>query len=101
MGLVSEPALVSYVRAVGTKLAAVSELPEGPWTFEVVDQPEPNAFALPGGHVYVTRGLLALLNSEDELAGVMGHEIGHVTASHSTKRMGAAVLTAPLNIATG
>jgi predicted Zn-dependent protease len=101
IGLLREPALAGYVRAVGEKLAAVSERPAGPWQFEVVDQREPNAFALPGGHVYVTRGLLSLVNSEDELAGVLGHEIAHVTASHSTKRMGAAVLTAPVTIATG
>ena len=101
VGLVREPALESYVRAVGEKLAAVSERPEGPWQFAVADQPEPNAFALPGGYVYVSRGLLCLLNSEDELAGVLAHEISHVTARHSTKRMGAAVLTAPVTIATG
>jgi predicted Zn-dependent protease len=101
MGLLREPALAGYVRAVGEKLAAVSERPEGPWQFEVVDKREPNAFALPGGYVYVTRGLLTLLNSEDELAGVLGHEIGHVTARHSTKRIGAAVAMAPVSIATG
>jgi len=101
MGLLREPALSAYVRAVGAKLTAVSDKPEGPWQFDVVDRPEPNAFALPGGHVYVTRGLLVLTNSEDELAGVLGHEIAHVTARHSTKRMGAAVLTAPLTIASG
>jgi predicted Zn-dependent protease len=101
MGLLREPALEGYVRAIGEKLAAVSERPEGPWQFQVADQPEPNAFALPGGYVYVTRGLLALVNSEDELAGVIGHEIAHVTARHSTKRMGAAVVTAPVTIAAG
>ncbi|HTO55277.1 MAG TPA: M48 family metalloprotease [Myxococcota bacterium] len=101
MGLLRDPKLQSYVEALGAKLAAVSETPEGPWQFEIVDKTEPNAFALPGGHVYVTRGLLALVNSEDELAGVMGHEIAHVTARHTSKRIGAAVLTAPVNIATG
>jgi predicted Zn-dependent protease len=101
MGLLREPALQGYVRAVGEKLAALSERPEGPWQFYLVDQPDANAFALPGGHIYVTRGLLALLNSEDELAGVLGHEIGHVTARHSSKRIGAAVATAPITIATG
>jgi len=101
MGLLREPALEGYVRAVGEKLAAVSDRPDGPWKFQVIDRPEPNAFALPGGYVYVTRGLLALVNSEDELAGVVGHEIGHVTAHHTTKRIGVAVLTAPVTIATG
>jgi len=101
MGLLRDPEVVGYVRAVGGKLAALSERPQGPWQFELVDKPEPNAFALPGGHVYVTRGLLALLNSEDELAGVLGHEISHVTARHTAKRIGAAVATAPVTIATG
>lgn len=101
MGLVDDPQLLRYVRTVGEKLVAVSKRPDDPWNFLIVDMPEPNAFALPGGHIYVTRGLLALVNSEDELAGVMGHEIGHVTARHTSKRIGAAVVMAPINIATG
>jgi predicted Zn-dependent protease len=101
MGLLRGEPVEGTVRAIGEKLAAASTLPEGPWQFLVVDAPEPNAFALPGGYVYVTRGLLALVNSEDELAGVIGHEIGHVTARHSAKRIGAAVLTAPVSIAAG
>jgi predicted Zn-dependent protease len=101
MGLVRDVELVAYVTAIGSKLTAVSERPEGPWKFMIADAAEPNAFALPGGYVYVTRGLLALVNSEDELAGVIGHEIAHVTARHASKRMGAAVLTAPVSIATG
>jgi predicted Zn-dependent protease len=99
MGLVQDSVPLGYVQAIGNRLAAVSDRPEGPWSFQIADQPEPNAFALPGGHVYVTRGLLALVNSEDELAGVIGHEIGHVTARHSAKRMSAGVLTAPVSIA--
>ena len=101
MGLLRDAKLEPYVRAIGEKLAAVSNLPEGPWYFMVVDVPDPNAFALPGGFIYVTRGLVALVNSEDELAGVIGHEIGHVTARHTSKRISAAVLTAPVSIATG
>ena len=100
MGLLPDAEVVAYVREVGERLAAVSARPQGPWRFEVADAPEPNAFALPGGYVYVTRGLLALVNSEDELAGVVGHEIGHVTARHSAKRINAALVTAPVNIAT-
>lgn len=75
--------LQTYVDAVARPLAAVSERPGLPWTFRVVDDPQVNAFALPGGYVYVTRGILAHMNSEAELAGVLGHEIGHVTARHS------------------
>ncbi|MDH3519905.1 MAG: M48 family metalloprotease [Myxococcales bacterium] len=101
MGLVRDAKLEGYVRAIGEKLAAASERPEAPWHFMIADAPEPNAFALPGGYVYVTRGLLALVNSEDEIAGVIGHEIGHVTARHSAKRIGAAVVAAPVSIATG
>jgi predicted Zn-dependent protease len=71
---------------VGSQVAANSELSNQPWKFTVLNSHIPNAFALPGGYVYVTRGLLAIMNSEDELAGVLGHEIGHVTARHSAKR---------------
>jgi predicted Zn-dependent protease len=101
MGLLRDAKLEPYVRAIGEKLAAVSDLPDGPWHFMVADVRDPNAFALPGGFIYVTRGLVILVNSEDELAGVIGHEIGHVTARHASKRIGAAVLTAPVSIATG
>ena len=75
--------LQAYVESVGRPLAAASERPALPWTFRVVDDAQVNAFALPGGYVYVTRGILAHMNSEAELAAVLGHEIGHVTARHS------------------
>ncbi len=75
--------LQAYVESVARPLAAVSERPGLPWTFRVVDDPQVNAFALPGGYIYVTRGILAHMNSEAELASVLGHEIGHVTARHS------------------
>jgi len=101
MGIVRDADLERYVDAIGRKLAAVSERPTGPWSFQIVDTTEPNAFALPGGYVYVSRGLLALVNSEDELAGVIAHEIGHVTAAHAEKRLRASVATSPLSIASG
>jgi predicted Zn-dependent protease len=78
--------LQSYVNRIGARLAAQTEQPQGPWTFTVLDSPIVNAFALPGGYVYVTRGLIALANDEAELAGVIGHEMGHVTAAHSMRR---------------
>jgi len=78
-----DPGLQRYVESVARPLAAVSERPGLPWTFRVIDDPQVNAFALPGGYIYVTRGILAHMNSEAELAGVLGHEIGHVTARHS------------------
>lgn len=85
IGLVPDEALQQYVQRIGAALAAESERPGLPWRFRVVDDESPNAFALPGGFIYVTRGLLALMNSEAELAAVIGHEIGHVTAKHSVQ----------------
>src|SRR4051812_26708643 len=75
IGLYPDSAMQRYVRQVGEKLAAISERPQLPWTFRVVEDPAVNAFAVPGGHVYITRGIMAHLNSEAELASVIGHEI--------------------------
>jgi predicted Zn-dependent protease len=75
--------LQNYVSEIGRKLASKNHRSQLDYHFTVVDSPEVNAFALPGGHVYVTRGILAYLNSEAELAAVLGYEIGHVTARHS------------------
>ncbi|OGF13061.1 MAG: hypothetical protein A2W00_12135 [Candidatus Eisenbacteria bacterium RBG_16_71_46] len=86
-GAYPDPALQALVDSVGWKLARVSELPGLDWHFTVLDDPVVNAFALPGGYIYVTRGILAHLNSEAQLAGVLGHEIGHVTARHSAQRL--------------
>ena len=98
MGLTEDPALAAYVKAIGKQLARQSPRKDVEYQFYVVEMGEPNAFALPGGFVYVSRGLLALANSEDELAGVVGHEIGHVAARHSVRRMSAA---APFAIVAG
>src|SRR5262245_784488 len=86
-GVVDNAALQNYVQAMGRKLVAVSHRPNLEWHFTVVDSPVVNAFALPGGYVYITRGILAYLGSEAELAGVVGHEIGHVTARHTVRQM--------------
>ena len=83
------PGLQTYVNEVGQRLAKQSHRPNLPWHFTVVDSPDVNAFALPGGYVYITRGLMAYLNSEAELAGVIGHEIGHVTARHGVRQQSA------------
>ena len=80
------PALQAYVDRVGQSLARVSHRKQLKYTFTVLDSPEINAFALPGGYIYITRGILAYLDSEAELAGVLGHEIGHVTAKHSVRQ---------------
>ena len=87
LGLVKDEQLQAYVRRIGMELARQSERPELPWRFGVIDDPTPNAFALPGGPIYITRGLMTLMNSEAELASVLGHEIGHITARHSAQQM--------------
>lgn len=92
IGLVPDAALQEYLQRIGVGLAADSERPDLPWHFRVVDDPTPNAFALPGGFIYVTRGLLTLMNAEAELATVLGHEIGHVTARHSVQMISRAQL---------
>src|SRR5438034_2746379 len=86
-GVADTPALQSYVQTMGRKLVRVSHRPNLEGHFTVVDSPVVNAFAIPGGYVYLTRGILAYLGNEAELAGVMGHEIGHVTARHSVRQM--------------
>jgi predicted Zn-dependent protease len=94
-GVVPDAALQAYVDGVGQKLAAASHRANLKWHFTVLDSPEINAFALPGGYIYITRGLMAYLDNEAELAGVLGHEIGHVTARHgaqqATRQAGAGV----------
>lgn len=75
-----------YLRELGQRLAALSDRPQGPWTFTLLNSDVINAFALPGGYVYITRGIMALAADEAELAGVIGHEIGHVVARHAAQR---------------
>lgn len=87
IGLYADPVWQRYIQQFGARLAASSERPNLPWTFRVVDDPAVNAFAIPGGFIYVTRGLLAHLTSEAELASVVGHEIGHITARHTVAEM--------------
>ncbi len=91
-GVYDDPTVTSYVALVASKLAAASEFPNIEWRFTVLNSNELNAFALPGGYVYITRGLLALCANEAELAGVLAHEIGHVNARHSAERQGDAAL---------
>jgi predicted Zn-dependent protease len=86
IGLVSEPALQDYIRAIGRRLVNEVNDDRFHFSFDIVDQNEPNAFAAPGGYVYISRGLLALVNSEDELACVIAHETIHVTRRHSAKQ---------------
>jgi predicted Zn-dependent protease len=99
MGIFSEARLTAYVAAVGARVAAHSPREQIEWRFEIVDQEVPNAFALPDGHIYVSRGLLELSNSEDELAGVLAHEVAHVAARHhaqqQTRATGVGLLALP------
>jgi len=86
IGLYAMPKTEAYLREVGGRLVAVVNDPRWKFSFQIVNQSEPNAFAIPGGGIYVSRGLLALLEREDELAGVLAHEIAHVTQRHSAKQ---------------
>ena len=86
MGIYEDAGLQRYVEDIGMRLARASERPNLPWHFAVVDAPAVNAFALPGGYIYLTRGILPFLDNEAELAGVLGHEIGHVTARHAAQQ---------------
>ncbi len=91
-GLYSERDLNLYVEEIGQRLARVSHRPGLDYHFKILDTPVVNAFAVPGGYVYLTRGILSYLNSEAELAGVLCHEIGHITARHSAKQLSRAQL---------
>ncbi len=83
--LVNDPRLQQYVNRVGRWLASQTERPDLPWHFGVLDAPQLNAFAVPGGTIFVTRGLVARMKSEAELAGVLAHEISHVLKKHHLK----------------
>ncbi|MGH0036261.1 MAG: M48 family metalloprotease [Myxococcota bacterium] len=91
IGLVDHPGLQQYVERIGDQMAENALRKDVDYVFSIVEMDEPNAFALPGGHIYVSRGLLVLANSEAELANVLGHEIGHVTARHASQRATAGV----------
>jgi len=86
-GLYDDPRLTAYVSDMGRKLGKLSHRPQLDYSVKLLDSPVVNAFAAPGGYLFFTRGILATLNSEAELAGVMGHEIGHVTARHSAQQL--------------
>ncbi|MFP5246964.1 MAG: M48 family metallopeptidase [Thermoanaerobaculia bacterium] len=85
----NDPTVNAYVESMGRRIVAQTEAPfnQLPWQFHVVDDPAINAFAIPGGHVYVNTGLIANADNAAELAGVMAHEISHVTARHSTEQL--------------
>lgn len=91
-GLYEDPQIAGYVEELGVKLARLSHRPNLPYKFRLLNSPVINAFAVPGGYVYITRGILTFLNSEAEFAGVVGHEIGHIAARHSAQQYSRAQL---------
>ena len=91
-GLVQDPKLIAYLNDICQRLGKVSHRPNLNYHFKILDVSVVNAFAVPGGYVYFTRGILASVNSEAELAGLLGHEIGHITARHSAKQYSKAQL---------
>jgi predicted Zn-dependent protease len=92
IGKYPDEKLQAYVSGVGMRIAKHSERPDLPWSYVVLDDPTVNAFALPGGPVFITRGILTYMNSEAELASVLGHETGHITARHSAEQISKAEL---------
>lgn len=93
MGLYENATLQAFMNTKGKAMAAISHRPELPYQFYIVDSPVVNAFAVPGGYVYFTRGILAHFNNEAEFAGVLGHEIGHITAKHAARQQTSQILT--------
>jgi len=87
MGLYKDEQMQNFITAKGVEMGKISHRPDLEYSFKVVDSPVINAFAVPGGFVYFTRGIMAHFNSEAEFAGVLGHEIGHVTARHSASQL--------------
>lgn len=86
MGLYDDKKLQEFINQKGKAMAQISHRPDLPYQFYIVDSPVVNAFAVPGGYVYFTRGIMAHFNNEAEFAGVLGHEIGHITARHSARQ---------------
>lgn len=92
MGLYEDKKLQDFINDKGKAMARISHRPDLPYQFYIVDSPVVNAFAVPGGYVYFTRGIMAHFNNEAEFAGVLGHEIGHVTARHSARQQTSQIL---------
>jgi len=100
-GEIPSPQILAYVREIGAKLASSSERPDLPWEFHVLDSKQINAFALPGGKVFFSRGLLEKMSNEAQVAAVMGHEVGHVTGKHINERISQSTLLTGLITAVG
>ena len=98
MGIADDPRLTDYLQRVGERIVAANPDKRFEYNFQILDQFEPNAFALPGGWIFVSRGLMALTESEDELANVLGHEVVHVSNRHSAKQQSKAILPTLLSV---
>ena len=98
IGFVDDPKLHAYVESIGKRVSANSKRQDVAFQFQVLDMSAPNAMALPSGHIYISRGLLVLTNSEDEVAGVLAHEVAHVEREHAQGRSSVAVATSPIRI---
>lgn len=92
-GLYNNPTLQAFINEKGKEMAAISHRPNLPYEFKILDSPVVNAFAVPGGYVYFTRGIMGHFNNEAEFAGVLGHEIGHIAAKHSAKQYSQQMIT--------
>ena len=101
VGFVADAGLADYVTSVGERVSADATREDIDYRFHVLDMGDPNALALPDGNVYVSRGLLVLINSEDELAGALAHEVAHVERNHARGRSNVSIATAPIRIGTG
>lgn len=98
VGFVDDPELLAYLEAIGARIVEQGNRSEIDYRFYILDMPIPNALALPEGQILVSRGVLVLVNSEDELAGILAHEIAHVEEHHADERQGLAIVTSPIRL---
>ncbi len=101
VGFVNDPQLLAYIESVGRGVIAQGKRDDVDYRFYILDMPMPNAWALPEGQVFVSRGVLVLINTEDELAGILAHEIAHVEEHHADERQRLAIVTSPIRLGTG
>ena len=101
IGFVDDPELLAYVESVGHRITAQGQRGDVDFRFNILDMPMPNALALPGGQIFVSRGILVLVNTEDELAGILAHEIAHVEEHHADERKGLTMVISPIRFGAG
>ena len=98
VGFVNDPELLTYIESIGSRISAKGKRNDIDFRFHVLDMPIPNALALPEGQIFVSRGVLVLVNTEDELAGILAHEIAHVEEHHADERQGLVLVTSPIRL---